>query len=208
MSLRIIGGTWRSRRLHRPETPGTRPMPDRLKQSIFNILGNWYATPGYLPALSIADVFAGSGSMGLEALSRGASSCVFYEHGRLPVESLRRNIDSLGANPVCEVVTQDAWTSAACDTRNGRFDLIFLDPPYRDTEDPSASGRVFAFLERAGRGSGSRLPMVVLHHQSKISFADAGSPALWDVFDQRNSGTSAVTFFRPRVGELRNATNP
>src|SRR3989304_6946937 len=102
--MRIIGGQWRSRRLLRPETDSTRPMPDRVKQAIFDMLGSRYDDPGALPPLLVADVFAGGGSMGLEALSRGAAFCSFFERDRQALEALCSNIESLGAGQESRVV--------------------------------------------------------------------------------------------------------
>src|SRR3972149_2479777 len=107
--MRIIGGTWRSRRLLRPETDSTRPMPDRVKQTIFDMLGSRYDCPGALPPLLVADVFAGGGSMGWEALSRGAAFCGFFERAREALDALRRNVESLGAGLESSIVSGDAW---------------------------------------------------------------------------------------------------
>jgi 16S rRNA (guanine966-N2)-methyltransferase len=169
-------------------------MPDRLKQAIFNILGSRYATPGRLPALRVADVFAGSGSMGLEALSRGAIHCTFYENGRLALGCLRENIDALAAGTQCSVATMDAWTLAARETASGGYDLVFLDPPYRDSRDLSATGPVPTFLRRAVQALGRELPMIVWHHPARVAATQDHVPAPWMLVDQRVLGTSAVTF--------------
>lgn len=202
MSLRIIGGQWRSRRLVRPETASTRPMPDRVKQSIFNILGSYFETPGALPLFRVADVFAGSGSMGLEALSRGAAHCRFYESDRIALAALRKNIVELDAEKASTVVTGDAWRSAARDAGLGAFQLIFLDPPYCDSEDPSTAGQVMLFLrEIAEKMATSKsqqhnsFPLIVLHHFAQVNYAPENLPAPWAIVDQRRFGTSAVTFF-------------
>ena len=81
--MRIIGGKWRSRRLSFPRWGRTRPMPDRIRESIFDILASRFGLCGTLPSLKVADLFAGSGSMGWEAVSRGASGCDFIEKGAL-----------------------------------------------------------------------------------------------------------------------------
>ena len=130
-------------------------MPDRVKQAIFDMLASRYASPGALPPLFVADVFAGGGSMGLEALSRGAAFCSFFERDRQALEALRGNIDSLGAGQESRVVAGDAWrASMTMPTKLVREGilapaaLIFLDPPYRDCEDTSKRGAVRRFLER------------------------------------------------------------
>jgi len=193
MSLRIIGGVWRSRRLTRPNTEATRPMPDRVKQSIFEILGNRFNTPGALPPLHVADVFAGSGSMGLEALSRGAESCCFFERNRDALSALRENVVTLGAESVSTIVVKEAWRSAARDPNGRAFDLVFLDPPYRDSEDVSPDGKVFGFLQRLADEVENR-PLVVLHHPARVRFS-VDARCAWSISDERMMGSSGVTFF-------------
>ncbi|MCH7873340.1 MAG: RsmD family RNA methyltransferase, partial [Planctomycetes bacterium] len=140
--MRIIAGKWRSRQLKRPDTAATRPMPDRIKEAIFNSLGARYGSPGALPALRVADLFAGSGSLGLEALSRGAASCCFVEDNVDALAALRLNVEALGAKSSASIAVRDAWAYGASAAGREPFDLIFLDPPYRETEDSSDDGRV------------------------------------------------------------------
>jgi 16S rRNA (guanine966-N2)-methyltransferase len=119
--LRIIGGAWRSRRLEFPESPGLRPTPDRVRETVFN----WLAP--YLPGATCLDLFAGSGAFGFEALSRGAERVVFVEKNAEAVAALRRNGESLGTTQA-EIVPADALVFL-----NGpvaAFDIVFLDPPY------------------------------------------------------------------------------
>ena len=191
--MRIIGGAWRSRRLLRPETDTTRPMPDRVKQTIFDMLGSLYDRPGALSPLLVADVFAGSGSIGLEALSRGAAFCCFFDHNLNALEILRRNVESLGAARESCIVPGDAWR-AVMTTPDGRpFTLIFLDPPYWDCEDTTERGAVRRFLRKL-----IDVPvderLVVLHHPAGTHFElTADDP--WRVVQERRIGSNAVTFF-------------
>jgi 16S rRNA (guanine(966)-N(2))-methyltransferase RsmD len=196
LSLRIIGGQWRSRILARPDTPATRPMPDRVKQSIFNILGCYYECPGELPPIRVADVFAGSGSMGLEALSRGAAHCTFYEASRVAFQALRENVVNLDAGVLATVVTEDAWKSAGRD--GSAFDLVFLDPPYKDTRNADSEGLVGSFLRRIAEKESLRnkTPLVVLHHFAKVQFSAMKLEEPWEIWDERRIGSNAVTFFK------------
>ena len=177
-------------------------MPDKVKQAIFNILGNRYDVPGTLPPLRVADVFAGSGSMGLEALSRGCSSCTFYESDRVALASLRENVASLRAQGQSQIKSGDAWRKAATDAQAGLFDLIFLDPPYRDSKESDVNGPVGRFLTRLtepGVGVPNLLPLVVLHHSGRVSFLQIDVPGPWVVWDERQMGSSGVTFFMDRA---------
>jgi 16S rRNA (guanine966-N2)-methyltransferase len=168
-------------------------MPDRVKQAIFDMLGSRYDDPGTLPPLLVADVFAGGGSMGLEALSRGAAFCSFFERNREVLEVLRRNIESLGAGPESCVVPGDAWRASMA-TPNGRpFALIFLDPPYRDCEDTTDCGEVRRFLRWLGDAPVVER-LVVLHHPAGTRFVLTENDP-WRVVEKRCIGSNAVTFF-------------
>ncbi len=119
--LRIVGGDWRSRRLHFPSVPELRPTPDRVRETLFNWLEPW------IEGRRVLDLFAGSGALGLEALSRGATEAVFVEHARPVAAALRTNIEVLGATGA-SVVCADALRFLA--RAQDGFDLVFVDPPY------------------------------------------------------------------------------
>lgn len=119
--LRIIGGQWRSRVLRFPDSEGLRPTPDRVRETLFNWLGQ------RLDGMSCLDLFAGSGALGFEARSRGASRVVMVERDRGVVAQLRRSAQALGESGI-EIVQADALGWLARD--RSRFDVIFLDPPY------------------------------------------------------------------------------
>ena len=168
-------------------------MPDRVKEAVFNSLGARFGTPGTLPALRIADLFAGSGSLGLEALSRGAASCCFVEDNADALAVLRLNVGALSAESSATITEGDAWAFADSRSQQEPLDLIFLDPPYRDSQDASDSGRVAGFL-RCLAGCAPGGTVVVLHHRATVSF-DALSADGWVVADVRQYGTNAVTLF-------------
>jgi 16S rRNA (guanine966-N2)-methyltransferase len=157
------------------------------------MLGSRYECPGQLPALTVADVFAGSGSMGLEALSRGACSCCFFERNDTAVAAVRQNLSELGVGPEGVVVTRDAWTHAVHTPDGAPFDLVFLDPPYADSDDTGRDGRVRRYLRRlAENGEGACL--VVLHHRASVRF-DLADDEGWQVGDRRILGSNGVTLF-------------
>lgn len=119
--VRIIGGTWRSRRLEFPETTGLRPTPDRVRETVFN----WLAA--FLPGAACLDLFAGSGAFGFEALSRGATRVVLVEQDAAAAAALRASRDRLQAAGA-EIVHADAVAFLAGPVRE--FDVVFCDPPY------------------------------------------------------------------------------
>ena len=108
--MRVIAGRFRGRTLDAPPGQSTRPITDRAKETLFNVLGHRFALPGCLPGFVVLDVFAGTGSLGLEALSRGAAACTFVEQDRRALRYLRQNIARLGADGACTVLTDNAWT--------------------------------------------------------------------------------------------------
>ena len=119
--LRIIGGAWRSRRIRFPAAAQLRPTPDRVRETLFNWLGPW------IEGRRVLDLFAGSGALGLEALSRGAAGAVFVEQSRGAAAALRENAAMLGASGA-GVVCGDAL--GFLDRTRDTFDLAFVDPPY------------------------------------------------------------------------------
>ncbi|MHC4977147.1 MAG: 16S rRNA (guanine(966)-N(2))-methyltransferase RsmD [Planctomycetota bacterium] len=141
--MRIIAGTHRGRRLTGPPDDRiTRPITDKVKESVFNILR------GHVEDQDVVDVFAGTGSLGLEAVSRGARSVLCVEQNRQIVSLLRENIASLGEEDRCRVLQSDALGAAALAQCPEPVHLVFFDPPYPLMTDPVRRARV---LEQLGR---------------------------------------------------------
>lgn len=120
--IRIVGGLWRSRLLDVAEVPGLRPTPDRVRETVFNWLGQ------RLDGMHCLDLFAGSGVLGFEAASRGAAHVTLVERDRKALALLARNAEKLKADCV-EIRSADALDFLRAPPRN--YDLVFLDPPYR-----------------------------------------------------------------------------
>lgn len=122
--MRVISGEWRGRKLLAPKNDATRPTADRTRETLFSMLASRL---GSFEGLHVADLFAGSGALGLEALSRGAASCLFVEQDRAAVDAIRSNINALGAQASARVETGSATQLRAA---NQPLDLILVDPPY------------------------------------------------------------------------------
>jgi 16S rRNA (guanine966-N2)-methyltransferase len=120
--MRIIAGRWRGRRLIAPPGEATRPTADRTREALFSMLTSRI---GSFEELRVADLFAGTGALGLEALSRGAAHCTFVERDREALAALKANIEKLGA------AGTDVRAQAAESFAGGPFDIVFMDPPYR-----------------------------------------------------------------------------
>jgi 16S rRNA (guanine966-N2)-methyltransferase len=118
--LRIIAGQWRGRVLRAPVASATRPTSDRTREALFSMLASRL---GSFEELRVADLFAGTGALGFEALSRGAASCVFVEQDRAALAALKANAQMLGA-------AADIRAQSALSALPGPFDLVLVDPPY------------------------------------------------------------------------------
>jgi 16S rRNA (guanine966-N2)-methyltransferase len=126
--VRVIAGAAKGRRLVAPTGDGTRPTSDRVKESWFSSL------QPVLPGARVLDLYAGSGALGLEALSRGASVVTFVEKDRKALAALRTNLDAVGL-PGTTVLARDVRTALAGDLADAPFDVVVADPPYRLAED-------------------------------------------------------------------------
>jgi 16S rRNA (guanine966-N2)-methyltransferase len=136
--MRVVAGEWRGRPLVSPQGDTTRPTADRTRETLFSML---VSRLGSFEGLSVADLFAGSGALGLEALSRGAASCLFVEQDAAAIRALRSNIANLRATAQCDVRASSVLALAPA---KAPLDLILLDPPY-------GTGAGVVALERLNR---------------------------------------------------------
>jgi 16S rRNA (guanine966-N2)-methyltransferase len=140
--MRIIAGKFRGRKILPPGSTTTRPITDRAKQSLFDILSP------RLEGTAVYDCFAGTGSLGLESLSRGCRSATFFESDRSAVKLLRENLRTLNLTDRSTIVSEDIFQWAAgAPASPGPIDVIFLDPPYAmNREKPDSIAALAAFL--------------------------------------------------------------
>lgn len=122
--LRIIAGEWRGRKLAVPAGEATRPTADRTRETLFSMLASRL---GSFEGLAVADLFAGSGSLGFEALSRGAATCLFVDQDAAAIRAIRTNIANLKAQERCDVRASSAMSLGPA---KAPLDLLMLDPPY------------------------------------------------------------------------------
>jgi 16S rRNA (guanine966-N2)-methyltransferase len=164
-TLRLTGGTLRSRRVSAPSGRAVRPTPARVKEALFSILGNRIA--GAL----VLDLFAGSGALGFEALSRGAARVTFVDAHRPTAAGIRRTAQALGLAERCTVIAAPAERVAV--RLAGRFDVVFADPPYAQPYP----GATFSALQKSGAIDADTL--VVYEHSSDVPApADARFPVI------------------------------
>lgn len=185
--MRIIAGSCRGRTILAPKGLDTRPTLDRVKESLFGII------QFQLYGKRVLDMFAGSGSLGLEALSRGASYAVFNDNSHEAVKIIKANVEKLGFADKSAVLSLDykqAVRSAAVCGKG--FDIVFLDPPYR------AGVMEGALNELCIKGVLNSGAMVVAEHDAHIPPVDTGT---LELYDRRIYRDTALSFFR-REGEV------
>lgn len=123
--MRIITGSAKGRKIKAPEGMDTRPTADRVKEALFNIIS------GKIYNSTVLDLFAGTGNLGIEAISRGAEKCTFVEHNKKTFDILKENVYDLGFGQSVEYYNQDAFAAVQkISVLNKKYDIVFLDPPY------------------------------------------------------------------------------
>jgi 16S rRNA (guanine966-N2)-methyltransferase len=177
--VRIIAGAWRGRPLDAPPGQGTRPTADRVRETLFSMLASRL---GSFEGLRVADLFAGSGALGLEALSRGAASATFVDKDRWAADAIRRNAERLGASDRVRILGGSALALPASEP----FELIFADPPYAEGSGTAA----VAAVERAGWLAPGAWMSV------ETSRNDEVAPASFEIETSRIVGRARLTLLR------------
>ena len=188
--MRIVAGSLKGRAIDAPDGQGTRPTTDRVREALFSSL---YSLLGGFEDLMVLDAFAGSGALGIEALSRGAARAIFYESDAKAAAVLKRNVSACGLGPdKAQVMQRDVFKAPPSPTQ--AFDLVFLDPPY--AFDPA---RVLDLAAQLPEGA-----IVVYEHalSSKEEVAIAAEAAGFEVATAKKYGKTGVTILRKeRHGE-------
>jgi 16S rRNA (guanine966-N2)-methyltransferase len=186
--MRIIGGRLKGRVRVAPSSRALRPTSDRLRESIFDILEHRY--PGHVEGARAVDLFAGSGALAIEALSRGARFALFVDNGAEARALLRANVEALGLGGVTRIWRADA-TRLGSAPAGGPFRLAFLDPPYGQ----NLAGPALASLVAGGWLEPDALCLV-----EEAAKAEIAAPAGLAVMDQRTYGDTRIVIFE-RAGE-------
>jgi 16S rRNA (guanine(966)-N(2))-methyltransferase RsmD len=200
--MRIISGNMGGRKLRAPEGMGTRPILDRVKAALFDVLGARLAMPGELPAVDVLDIFCGGGSLGIESLSRGAASCTFVEAERTALACLRDNITTLGLSNKSHVVSSSAERAVIPNGPCGAYGLIFLDPPYRMSEDGSSGSTIARIFHRLGSDV-PVTPDVMLAWRFSSDCQAGTRMGGWQQVERRSWGTMSIAFMTFDRGDGR-----
>jgi 16S rRNA (guanine966-N2)-methyltransferase len=184
--MRIVGGQLRGRTLSAPKSQAIRPTADRLREALFNILTHSYDDA--IEGERVLDLFAGTGALGLEALSRGAAFVLFVDDGAEARALLRGNVDALGAGGATKVYRRDATRLGPAHPMEP-FSLVFLDPPY---------GRGLAEQALVSAREGGWLTPEALLVVEEAAGADFATPGGFAEIERRAYGDTQLVFLRPR----------
>ncbi|UKK84887.1 16S rRNA (guanine(966)-N(2))-methyltransferase RsmD [Sphingopyxis sp. BSN-002] len=179
--MRVISGEWRGRKLLAPKNDATRPTADRTRETLFSMLAS---RVGSFEGLYVADLFAGSGALGIEALSRGAEHCLFGEQDRDALDALKKNLATLGASARADV---RAGSVLGLGPAKRSFDLILFDAPY----DTGAGSVALDKLNRLGWIGADSL--ISIETSGKETVEVAG----FEVETERKVGKAKLTLLRP-----------
>ncbi|MGA7270742.1 MAG: 16S rRNA (guanine(966)-N(2))-methyltransferase RsmD [Acidimicrobiia bacterium] len=184
--MRIITGSAKGRRLMAPDTDKTRPATDRVREAVFSAIGQWVVDA------DVVDLYAGSGSYGLESLSRGAASATFVEKGRAAIEALRSNVETVGLGGT--IIASDVETFLANPGRSS-YDLAFIDPPWSLPTD-ALDGQLAA-LDQVMDGGGE---VVVSRREGDRS---PRIPSGWRVVTDRRYGDARIYRYRKETAQTK-----
>jgi 16S rRNA (guanine966-N2)-methyltransferase len=191
--MRIIAGLYKGQTLYSPLSIKTRPTSDKVRQSIFNILSSYLLKEGQaFEKLKVLDVFAGTGAMGLESLSRGALHVAFIESSSRALGVIHKNIEKLGVELKTNVLKDNAFCPRAAPDS---FDLVFMDPPY----EQGGIQKAFAALDKKGWFSHDALFVVEYSR-----FEEDPHLANKTIFDVRQYGNTKVGFLKAKSNKDNN----
>lgn len=191
--MRIIAGLKRGLKLLPPKGKDTRPITDRVKESVFSIIYKWD-----LPAdAMVADLFCGTGSMGLEALSRGARWVTFMDKGRTAVELLEKNIAKAGFVAQSKVICHNILNIGAV-VQEEMYDLVFVDPPYEMSKNCDIGSKVYSLMKTINLQVKEGAIVILRTHLRALVLELYGE---LEQIDKREWGNMKVMFFRKTTRE-------
>lgn len=194
--MRVIAGSARGISLTSVKGDKTRPIQDRTKESLFNILS------GIIQDSRVMDLYAGTGAIGIEALSRGAASCIFVEHNKQVVQIIKDNLAATGLQNKATVIKCDVLEIASCLERdNIKLDIVFAAPPYPLVEKNAYRSELLTFFSILSEKHIIQPEGIVILQQRKAEFQMPPEAACLELFDTRMYGDTQVLFFRNKAIE-------
>ena len=183
--MRVIGGRLKGKKLLIPLDKSTRPLRDMVRESIFNILDHSSKVPKDINNSKVLDLFSGTGSFGIECLSRGAKEVIFFENYLNSIKVLKKNIFNLKLEHKTKVYETNAYNLKESNLNNEVFDVIFLDPPFKDKE-------INILIDQIKRLKIADINTIIIIHRNKKS--EDNIPKFLNVLDEKNYGLSKILF--------------
>ncbi|MHC4265980.1 MAG: 16S rRNA (guanine(966)-N(2))-methyltransferase RsmD [Planctomycetota bacterium] len=191
--MRIIAGSKRGMKLLSPKTDISRPIIDRVKESLFSVLYRFDLPEGK----KIADLFSGVGSLGIEALSRGAEFATFVENDSNILKTLEKNIEKAGFVKTSKVIKANAFKFALqFDSNVENYSLVFIDPPYSESRDASTDSKLGKLLGSLGNSLTNK-GIIVIRTEKKVHLLDKYEDL--SIIERREWGGMAVTMLQKEV---------
>ena len=183
--MRIIGGSLKGKKLLIPLDKSTRPLRDMVRESIFNILDHSSKVSKNINNSKVLDLFSGTGSFGIECLSRGAKEVIFFENYSNSIKVLKNNIFNLKLESKTKVYESNAYNLKESNLNNEIFDVIFLDPPFKDKE-------INVLIDQIKILKIADINTIIIIHRNKKSVDNI--PKFLNVLDEKNYGLSKILF--------------
>ena len=183
--MRIIGGDLKGKKLLIPLDKSTRPLKDMVRESIFNILNHSSKVSKNINNSKVLDLFSGTGSFGIECLSRGAKEVIFFENYSNSLKILKKNIFNLKLEDKTKVYESNAYDLKETNLKNEIFDIIFLDPPFKDKE-------INILIDQIKMLKIANINTLIIMHRNKKSVDNISK--LLNILDEKNYGLSKILF--------------
>ena len=183
--MRIIGGILRGKKILNPTDKLTRPLKDMVRESIFNIIEHSKNEYIDLKNAKVLDLFSGTGSFGIECLSRGAEKVTFFENYKNSIKILKKNLDLLNINKYSKIIEKDAYNISQSQHNFLKFDLIFLDPPFKDN-------KLNQLIEKIKKMKITSRNTLIIIHRNKKNFENISKNLV--ISKEKNYGLSKIIF--------------
>jgi len=183
--MRVIGGSLKGKKLLIPLDKSTRPLKDMVRESIFNILDHSSKVSKNINNSKVLDLFSGTGSFGIECLSRGAQEVTFFENYSNSLKILKKNLFNLKLESKTKIYETNAYNLKESNLKNEIFDVIFLDPPFKDKE-------INILIDQIKILKIADMNTIIIIHRNKKSVDNISK--LLDVLDEKNYGLSKILF--------------
>tara|TARA_A100001011_G_scaffold284699_1_gene295161 strand:+ start:615 stop:1178 length:564 start_codon:yes stop_codon:yes gene_type:complete len=183
--MRIISGELKGKKLSEPLDKSTRPLKDMVRESIFNILDHSNKLSTKINNSKVLDLFSGTGSFGIECLSRGAAEVFFFENYHNSLKILKKNISNLKLENKSKIFNNSAYNLDDSNFKNMMFDLIFLDPPFKD-------GKIKSLIDQIKKLKITDINSILIIHRNKKT--DDKISHYLDIIEEKNYGLSKIFF--------------